>query len=56
MSYSGDGVSDLMFNSKEKEITLMAAMAWSRMGQKPYEDNYEETAPEDVEAGKTKEN
>ncbi|POR35563.1 Putative apoptosis-inducing factor [Tolypocladium paradoxum] len=53
VSYSGDGVSELMFNGKEKEVTLMAAMAWSRMGQKPYEDNYHEADPEDVEAGKT---
>ncbi|PNY25253.1 apoptosis-inducing factor [Tolypocladium capitatum] len=51
VSYLGDGVSDLMFSSKDKVVTLMAAMAWSRMGQKPYEDDYKETAQEFVQDG-----
>ncbi|KAM5352988.1 hypothetical protein ACJ41O_005710 [Fusarium nematophilum] len=38
VSYIGDGVSDLMFGSNEKDITLMAAQAWKHMGQKPYDD------------------
>ena len=35
----GDGDNSLLFHGKDKDVTLMAAQAWSRMGQTPYVDD-----------------
>lgn len=37
----GDGHSDLMFKSKDKDPTMMITSTWSRMGLKPFEDEYD---------------
>lgn len=52
MTHFGDGKAELLFESVEKDEELMAAVCWSRMGKKPYEDDYlnkSETKP-DVES------
>lgn len=40
MTHLGDGNSELLFKSLEKEEALMSAMCWTRMGEKPFEDSY----------------
>ncbi|KAM0460886.1 hypothetical protein ACHAO4_001682 [Trichoderma viride] len=40
VTHLGDGNSELLFSSKEPDEALMSAMAWSRMGAKPFEDAY----------------
>ncbi|KAK1248671.1 hypothetical protein MKX08_006891 [Trichoderma sp. CBMAI-0020] len=40
VTHLGDGNSELLFPSKETDEALMSAMAWSRMGAKPFEDAY----------------
>lgn len=40
MTHFGDGKAELLFESVEKDEELMAAVCWSRMGKKPYEDDY----------------
>ncbi|EHK44202.1 hypothetical protein TRIATDRAFT_87269 [Trichoderma atroviride IMI 206040] len=47
VTHLGDGNSELLFASKETDEALMSAMAWSRMGAKPFEDAYMDAhAPE----------
>ncbi|KAL7924768.1 hypothetical protein ACQKWADRAFT_285884 [Trichoderma austrokoningii] len=46
VTHLGDGNSELLFASKETDEALMSAMAWSRMGAKPFEDAY--AAEEDI--------
>ncbi|KAI1494188.1 hypothetical protein F5X96DRAFT_35473 [Biscogniauxia mediterranea] len=41
VSYLSDGVTELLFRSKEKDIALMSARAWKQLGAKPFEDNSE---------------
>ncbi|KND86892.1 Apoptosis-inducing factor 2 [Tolypocladium ophioglossoides CBS 100239] len=40
VTHLGDGVSELLFKSKETDEALMSAMCWARMGQKPFDDPY----------------
>ncbi|KAF2966295.1 hypothetical protein GQX73_g7245 [Xylaria multiplex] len=40
ITHYGDGKSELLFPGKETDEALMAAMCWSRMGQKPFDDPY----------------
>ncbi|TGJ84988.1 hypothetical protein E0Z10_g3786 [Xylaria hypoxylon] len=40
VTHYGDGKSELLFPGKETDEALMAAMCWSRMGQKPFDDPY----------------
>ena len=35
----GDGKSELLWESKEKDEALMAAQCWWRLGQKAFEDD-----------------
>lgn len=37
-----DGETELLFQSKTKDITLHAASGWKHMGIKPYVDDYED--------------
>ncbi|KAK9441680.1 Pyridine nucleotide-disulfide oxidoreductase, NAD-binding domain protein [Metarhizium brunneum] len=41
-TFIGDGHSDLMFKSRDKDVTLMVKSTWARMGLKPFEDEYDE--------------
>ncbi|KAH7322725.1 hypothetical protein B0I35DRAFT_426319 [Stachybotrys elegans] len=40
MMHCGDGKAELLIETKEKEEELMAARAWTGLGEKPYEDAY----------------
>ena len=40
-TFMGDGHSDLMFKTKDKDLTMMIASTWSRLGLKPFEDEYD---------------
>ncbi|VUC25462.1 unnamed protein product [Clonostachys rosea] len=44
VTHFGDGMAELLFESVEKDEELMAAVCWSRMGKKPYEDDYLNTS------------
>lgn len=35
----GDGIKELLWHSKEKNVDLMSAECWSRLGQKPFKDD-----------------
>lgn len=37
----GDGHSDLMFKTQDKDVTLMITSTWARMGLTPFEDEYD---------------
>ncbi|KAK7932457.1 hypothetical protein PG985_003169 [Apiospora marii] len=41
ISHVGDGDTELWWHSKERNLALMSAGAWKRLGAKPCEDNYE---------------
>ncbi|KAF4976769.1 hypothetical protein FZEAL_6602 [Fusarium zealandicum] len=51
VTHLGDGNKELLWASKEKEEALMAAQCWSKMGVKPFEDDYmvKESAPQAVD-------
>ncbi|PON28738.1 hypothetical protein TGAM01_v202585 [Trichoderma gamsii] len=50
VTHLGDGNSELLFASKETDEALMSAMAWSRMGAKPFEDTYMDAHTAETEA------
>lgn len=39
VTHMGDGKSELLWESKEKDVALMSAQCWSRLGEKPFEDD-----------------
>ncbi|TWU75876.1 hypothetical protein ED733_005645 [Metarhizium rileyi] len=49
-TFIGDGHSDLMFRTRENDVTLMIKSTWTRMGLKPFEDDsYSGDANEKIE-------
>ncbi|KAH8127236.1 hypothetical protein FP744_10007437 [Trichoderma asperellum] len=49
VTHLGDGNSELLIPGKETDEALMSAMAWSRMGAKPFEDEYMDAHAAEVE-------
>ncbi|KAM0254005.1 hypothetical protein ACHAQJ_006975 [Trichoderma viride] len=54
VTHLGDGNSDLLFSGKEPDEALMSAMCWSRMGEKPFQDDYMDAHAAETEAGISK--
>ncbi|KAL6893027.1 FAD/NAD(P)-binding domain-containing protein [Trichoderma longibrachiatum] len=50
----GDGTSEVLFATKEKDEALMSAMCWWRLGAKPFEDEYMDARQAEIEAGVNK--
>ncbi|KAL7805435.1 FAD/NAD(P)-binding domain-containing protein [Trichoderma aethiopicum] len=54
VSNIGDGTSEVLFATKEKDEALMSAMCWWRLGAKPFEDEYMDAHRAEIEAGVNK--
>ncbi|TFB07809.1 Apoptosis-inducing factor 2 [Trichoderma ghanense] len=50
VTHLGDGTSEVLFRSKERDEALMSAMCWSRLGAKPFEDEYTDAHKAVIEA------
>ncbi|KAL7817152.1 FAD/NAD(P)-binding domain-containing protein [Trichoderma gracile] len=50
VTHLGDGASEVLFGSKEKDEALMSAMCWWRLGAKPFEDAYMDAHRAEIEA------
>ncbi|KAL6875087.1 FAD/NAD(P)-binding domain-containing protein [Trichoderma novae-zelandiae] len=54
VTHLGDGKSELLFTSKETDEALMSAMCWSRLGEKPFKDEYMDAHMAEIEMGANK--